>query len=274
MNDAEFQYIRDFLYRRMGLTLDDGKRYLVRSRLSRLAREHKVGDANELARRVRRDEHGEIAQRVMDAMTTNETLFFRDGWPFEALRERIFPELDRTRGRQAQVRVWSAAASTGQEAWSIAMTAREHPGMGDRLRIYGSDLSDKAIERARAAEYSDMEVKRGLPQAMRDRWFVKVGARWRVRESLRAMATFETGNLFDDALVTRARRHGPFDIVFCRNVLIYFDPEDRKGVIDRIARCMRPGGWLLTGATERPEGRRSQWTMETHRGKRLWRLDA
>jgi len=272
MNDGDFRYIRDFLHRRMGLSLDDGKRYLVRSRLSRLAREHRVNDAGELVRQLRRNEDGELARRVMDAMTTNETLFFRDEWPFNALREHVFPELDRTRGRQAKVCVWSAAASTGQEALSIAMTALDHPGMAARLHVYGTDLSDSAIERAKRGEYSDMEVRRGLPMALRDRWFEKTGTRWRVRETLRAMVSFETGNLFDDGLVQRARRHGPFDVVFCRNVLIYFTPEDRKGVIDRIARCLRPGGWLMTGATEKPEGVRSRWKMELYRGKRLWRL--
>jgi len=264
--------MRSFLLRSMGLSLGEDKQYLLTSRLTRLLREFDLPDLNTLSQSVRRNEQGELAMKVMDAMTTNETLFFRDQYPFDALRDCLFPELHKKKGRHGKIRIWSAASSTGQEAYSIAMTAKQCVATPGQVEIYGTDLSDKAVAYAIAGDYSQLEVQRGLPVQLLIQYFEQHGARWHVRADIKAMVNFYTGNLIDNRLVSRAARHGPFDVVFCRNVLIYFTPEERKQVIDRLARCMQPGGYLITGATETPEGITSRWTQVPFKGKRLWQL--
>jgi len=272
VNPAEFRYLRDFLLRKMGLSLTDDKLYLIKSRLIRLLREHNIANVNALSQAVRRDENSLLACQVINVMTTNETLFFRDQYPFDALRDLIFPELVHAKGQHGKIRVWSAASSTGQEAYSIAMTASQSVPEPGRVQIFGTDLSDEAVAYATAGSYTQMEVQRGLPIQMLLRFFDQSGMRWNVRPELKAMARFQTSNLIHDHLVAQAVRYGPFDVVFCRNVLIYFTPDERKRVVDRLARCMRPGGCLISGATETPEGVRSRWQQVMFKGKRLWQL--
>jgi len=269
---SDFRFLQSFLLRKIGLSLDDNKQYLIKSRAARLLREHKLKDANELVRLLRRDENGDLAQQFLDAMTTNETLFFRDQYPFEALRDLIFPELTHAKGRHEKIKIWSAASSTGQEACSIAMTASESVPEPGRVHILATDYSDKAVAYARAGDYSQMEVQRGLPIKQLVRFFDQKGSRWLVRPELKAMMHFDHANLIEDSLTAKVRRHGPFDVVFCRNVLIYFTPDERAHVIDRIARCMNKGGYFISGATETPEGRISQWKQVMFKGKRLWQL--
>jgi len=272
MQASEFRYLQAYLLRRIGLSLADDKQYLIKSRASRLLREHQLKDANELARAIRSNENGALAQQLLDAMTTNETLFFRDQYPFDALRDLIFPELTHAKGRHGKIKVWSAASSTGQEACSIAMTASESVPEPGRVHILGTDFSAKAVEYARAGIYSQMEVQRGLPVKQLVRFFDQQGTRWSVRPELKAMMHFDHANLIEDSLSSKVRRYGPFDVVFCRNVLIYFTPEERAMVIDRIARCMNRGGYFISGATETPEGRVSRWNQVMFKGKRLWQL--
>jgi len=272
MQSSEFRFLQEFLLRRIGLSLDDNKEYLIKSRTSRLLREHKLADANALARQIRINEHSELTQQFLDAMTTNETLFFRDQYPFEALRDMIFPELTHAKGRHGKIKVWSAASSTGQEACSIAMTASESVPEPGRVHILGTDFSAKAVAYAQAGVYSQMEVQRGMPIKQMVRFFDQDGNRWAVRPELKAMMHFDYANLIEDSLVSKVRKHGPFDVVFCRNVLIYFTPEERALVLDRIARCMHRGGYFVSGATETPEGRISQWKQVMFKGKRLWQL--
>jgi len=269
---SEFRYMQQFLLRKIGLSLADDKQYLIKSRVTRLLREHELDDANAVARAVRRDENGALAQHLLDAMTTNETLFFRDQYPFEALRDMIFPELTHAKGRHGKINIWSAAASTGQEACSIAMTASESVPEPGRVHILGTDFSARAVEYARAGVYSQMEVQRGMPIKQLLRFFDQQGSAWAVRPELKAMMHFDHANLIEDSLTAKVRRYGPFDVVFCRNVLIYFTPEERAHVIDRIARCMHKGGYFISGATETPEGRISRWNQVMFKGKRLWQL--
>ncbi|MDQ6960595.1 MAG: protein-glutamate O-methyltransferase CheR, partial [Mariprofundaceae bacterium] len=268
MQASEFRYLQTFLLRQIGLSLNDDKQYLIKSRASRLLREHKLKDANALSREIRRNEHGELAKQLLDAMTTNETLFFRDQYPFEALRDMIFPELTHAKGRHGKINVWSAASSTGQEACSIAMTASESVPEPGRVQILGTDFSAKAVEYAQAGVYSQMEVQRGMPIKQLIRFFDQDGNRWSLRPELKQMMHFDHANLVENSLNTKVRKYGPFDVVFCRNVLIYFTPDERALVIDRIARCMNRGGYFISGATETPEGRLSRWKQVMFKGKR------
>ena len=272
MQDAEFRYLQGFLLRKIGLSLSDDKKYLIKSRASKLLREHNLSDVNALAREVRKRENGELAHQLLDAMTTNETLFFRDQYPFDALRDLVFPELTHAKGRHGKIRIWSAASSTGQEACSIAMTASESVPEPSRVHILGTDFSTKAVEYANQGVYTQMEVQRGLPVKQLVRFFNQEGTRWAVRPELKEMMHFEHANLVEDSLTMKVRRYGPFDVVFCRNVLIYFTPEERAKVIDRIARCMHKGGYFISGATETPEGRTSRWEQVLYKNKRLWKL--
>ncbi|MDX8406022.1 MAG: protein-glutamate O-methyltransferase CheR [Mariprofundus sp.] len=272
MIPSEFRYMRDFLLRRMGLALGEDKLYLLKSRLTRLLREHDLRDLNAMVQILRRDENSRLAEQVMDAMTTNETLFFRDQYPFDALRDLIFPELVHSKGAHGKINVWSAASSTGQEVYSIAMTASQSVPGPSRVHIHATDLSDKAVAYARAGSYTQMEVQRGMPVQLLLKFFNQEGNRFLVCPELKAMTSFHTANLVDDRLVAQAGRHGPFDVVFCRNVLIYFTPDERKHVVDRLARNMHRGGYLISGAAETPEGITSRWQQVLFKGKRLWQL--
>lgn len=272
MQPQEFKFMQEFLLRKIGLALNNDKQYLIKSRMTRLLRDHGLDDVNALSRSLRKQPDGDLADQVLDAMTTNETLFFRDQYPFEALRDLIFPELTAAKGARGKINVWSAASSTGQEACSIAMTACESvPGPG-RVHILGTDFSVKAVAVATQGVYSQMEVQRGLPVKQLVRFFKQDGNRWNVSPELKKMMVFMHANLVEDKLVMAVRKHGPFDIVFCRNVLIYFTPEERAKVVDRIARCMHKGSYLVTGATETPEGNVSRWEQVLFKGKRLWKL--
>ncbi|MBL4760022.1 MAG: protein-glutamate O-methyltransferase CheR, partial [Mariprofundaceae bacterium] len=241
-----FAYLQDFLLRKSGLVLNDSKLYLIRSRVQTLLRNFEVADMDTLAQQIKRDERGKLAHHFLDTMTTNETLFFRDGYPFEALKTLIFPELLHAGNGHANIKIWSAASSRGQEAYSIAMTASEAVAMADkRVSILATDLSESVVDYAREAKYTQMEVQRGMPVKQLIRFFNQEGVDWFIRDELKGMLTFQTANLVDDGIIAQVRRFGPFDIVFCRNVLIYFSLEERKHVIDRLARSMKKGGYLI-----------------------------
>ncbi|MDX8390176.1 MAG: protein-glutamate O-methyltransferase CheR [Mariprofundaceae bacterium] len=273
MQPHNFKFMQDFLLRASGLLVADNKDYLLRSRLAPLMRLHKLDDINDLAMSVKRDERSPLAMQVVDAMTTNESLFFRDQYPFNALKTLIFPELMAAKGVAAKIRVWSAAASRGQEALSIAMTASEAVPQADRhVSLLGTDISDEALSYAKDGIYTQMEVQRGMPVKLLVRFFMQEEERWRIRPELSSMIHYQPGNLVSDNIIGEVRRHGPFDIVFCRNVLIYFSVDERKKVIDRIARSMCKGGYLLTGATEVAEGNVSRWEPVMFENRRLWKL--
>ena len=235
-----------------GIHLDETKAYLVENRLDGLLRDEGCATFGELYYRVRADRGTTLRRRVIDAITTGETFFFRDKNPFDLLRHKLLPELIDRRTRQlgtdvVPIRIWSAACSSGQEVYSIAMVLRELLGDGAKYkaRLIGTDISDAAVARASYGAYSDFEIERGLPAEMKERHFVRHREGWRVRDELRAMATFRTFNLLDDFVGL-----GRFDIVFCRNVAIYFKEEDRAPLFSRIARVLEPDGALIIGATE------------------------
>jgi len=271
MQDPQFKFMRQFLLQQSGLVVEESKMYLLRTRLQPLVREHELSDLNALADKIKMQRNGDLANQVVDAMTTNETLFFRDQYPFDALRDVMLPECTANNG--SSIRIWSAASSTGQEAYSIAMTVAEAmPGTAKRVHIVGTDISDQALQKAASGQYSQIEVQRGMPARLLIKYFEQDGNNWSLKLAVRNMVNFKGANLVSSGLAADMRANGAFDIVFCRNVLIYFAVDARLEVIDNLARCMREGGFLVTGAAEIPRGQRSEWKSVPVGNRNLWRL--
>jgi chemotaxis protein methyltransferase CheR len=241
MSPAAFETIASLVQARSGIVLTPDKDYMLKARLAPLAERHGLVGLDDLARRLSAPQSEELKRQVVEALTTNETSFFRDGAPFEHLKAEL--------GRLAAVRpggelrLWSAACSTGQEAYSVAMLTDGMPGLS--LTILGTDLASHVVERAREGLYSQFEVQRGLPAAMLVKHFRKEGQMWRISERLRSRCRFEVGNLL--APFT----HLPlFDAILCRNVLYYFAPATRVAILSRMLERLAPGGLLVLGSTE------------------------
>lgn len=248
MTPQDFDFLRKMLHDRSGLVLAPEKLYLAESRLLPVARRHGFTTLAALVGKLKIDRTDTpLAVEVVEAMTTNETFFFRDKIPFDLLRETIMPALIASRAREKRIRIWCTAASSGQEPYSIAMTLR---GLGAalagyRVEILATDLSTEMLERAKQGVYSQFEVQRGLPINMLVKYFVKNDDSWQLTPELRAMVQFRPINLLKDFSPL-----GVFDVVFCRNVLIYFDQEAKIGVFNRLARQMPDDGYLVLGAAE------------------------
>jgi len=274
VTSAHFIYLSDFLRKESGISLNESKLYLIRTRLLPLVKDHGFESLNTLIDAIKRNERGELARLVIDKMTTNETLFFRDAYPFEVLKKHLFPKLLQQKQSFANIKIWSAASSTGQEATSIAISAMNQiPNAANRVKIIGTDLSPEAIRYAKAATYKQMEVQRGLPIQDLVKYFKQVDEHaWQVNDALRSMIHFQEANLIAPTLIGTLRHYSPFDIVFCRNVLIYFDVEQRKEVIDQIAQLTDIGGYLFTGAGEMVEGKKSKWETVRLENRPVWRL--
>lgn len=247
-----FTYVAELVRRRSGIVLESGKEYLVEGRLLPLARAASAGDVDTYVRDLRTAPHPARLELVVDALTTNETSWFRDAQPFQALVEHVVPAL-RPLGDPSPLRVWSAACSSGQEPYSIAMVLADVLPAG-RVEILATDLSAEMLERARSARYSQLEVNRGLPAAMLVRHFARAGAEWEVVPALRNQVTFRRHNLLE-----LPPSGGPFDVVFLRNVLIYFDLATKQDVLRRVQRVVRPGGYLVLGAAETTLGIDDTW---------------
>lgn len=242
-----YQRFCAFLEGACGITLGEGKAYLVRSRLARIMDEFKVADLAALVQKLEANTSRELSIRVIDAMTTNETLWFRDGHPFELLTNKIFPAL--IAQKRPVIRIWSAACSTGQEPYSISMVVSEFQakcvGTMPRVEIIGTDISPSVLKQAERAEYEEYELTRGLSPERLKRFFTPVGRFSRVREEVKKRVTFRELNLLTNFILL-----GRFDIVFCRNVLIYFTAENKASILDRIAGQMSPGAYLFLGGSE------------------------
>jgi chemotaxis protein methyltransferase CheR len=246
MTPLDYDYLRRLLKERSGLVLSPDKRYLVESRLAPVARKAGLENLSELVGRLRRAD-ARLTVEVVEAMTTNESFFFRDKVPFEHVRDTVMPALLVARAAQRRLRIWCAAASTGQEPYSLAMCLKEMRGKlaGWRIEILGTDLSMEVLEKARAGIYSQFEVQRGLPIQMLVKYFSQIGDTWQIAPEIRAMVQYRPLNLLDDFGAL-----GAFDLVFCRNVLIYFDQTLKIDVLNRIARVTQPDGYLVLGAAE------------------------
>lgn len=250
LKDNELPVLIDLVYDLCGIALDDSKGYLLESRLSDIARDAGCQDYLQLVSRATNGSDPKLRSSIVDAITTHETLFFRDSSPFDALVHKALPEsLDRAsqHGGRPQLRIWSAACSTGQEPYSIAISILELLGStaGFDIRILATDVSESSVERAREGTYSQLETGRGLPLDKQQRWFEMDGDKWRVKDQVRSMVDFRTHNL-----LSSPPQRGAFDIVFCRNVAIYFSPDDRKKIFSNITDSLKPEGYLFVGASE------------------------
>jgi len=250
VSTSDFDYIAQLVRDRSAIVLEPGKEYLVHSRLLPVARQAGLDDISALVGKLRRGDLA-LTTQVVEAMTTNETSFFRDVHPFDTLRNDIIPELLEKRAVTRTLRIWSAAASTGQEAYTIAMTLREHfPQLTTwNVSILGTDLSTEVLEKAREGRYAQLEVNRGLPAPMLVKYFDRAGPAWRVKPELQRMVEFRPFNLVKPwAPMPR------MDVVFLRNVLIYFDNDRKADVLAQVAKVLRPGGYLFLGGTETTYG--------------------
>jgi chemotaxis protein methyltransferase CheR len=247
MTPQDFDYLRKLLHERSGLMLSAEKQYLAESRLLPVARRHGLATLAELIAKLKRGPAAELGIEVVEAMTTNETFFFRDKIPFENFRAIMMPSMIAARQREKRIRIWCAACSTGQEPYSLAMMLHEMSAdlSGIRVDVVATDLSGEVLERAKAGVYSQFEVQRGLPIHNLVKFFTQVGDGWQIAPVIRTMVQFRTLNLLNDFSPL-----GSFDIVFCRNVLIYFDQDTKIGVFNRIARQMPGDGYLVLGAAE------------------------
>lgn len=246
MTPLEYDYLRKLLRERSGLVLSPDKQYLVESRLTPVARRAGIATLSELVQKLK-GANEKLTVDVVEAMTTNESFFFRDKIPFDHFRDAIIPGLLAARARERRIRIWCAAASTGQEPYSLAMCLREMKDKltGWRVEILATDLSTEVLEKARAGIYSQFEVQRGLPITMLVKYFSQTGDTWQIAPEIRAMVQYRPFNLLSDFA-----GFGNFDVVFCRNVLIYFDQETKISVLNRIARQVQPDGFLVLGAAE------------------------
>ena len=243
----DFAFLQRLLKERSGLALSADKQYLVVTRLKPVLDDHGLTSLSALVARLRAAPDGDIAAQVVDAMTTNESLFFRDFKPFEALTTLMLPRLCAGRGNRP-IRIWCAAASTGQEPYSIAILLEENAARFGSLpvEILGTDLSQAALRRARIGEYTAFEVGRGMPESYLSRYFKKnTHNHYVVSPKIRSRVIFESRNLLENF-----DRIGPFDVVFCRNVLIYFDHTTKKDVLERLARVIPQDGFLVLGGPE------------------------
>ncbi len=248
MTQEEFDYLRDMLKARSGLVLGDEKRYLLESRLMPVAREIGLESLSGLVSNLKADNGDELRAKVTQAMTINESFFFRDKTPFDNFEKIMVPAmLESSIAASRKMRIWCAAASTGQEPYSLAILIKE---MGEKLagwniEIIGTDLSEEVLEKAKAGLYSQFEVQRGVPIQLMVKYFQQTGSMWQIDSAIRSMVTYRHFNLLEDYTPL-----GTFDIIFCRNVLIYFDPTTKSDMLARMSKRMRPESFLVLGAAE------------------------
>ena len=244
-------YVCTLVRQRSAIELDAAKAYLIEARLSPVARRNGFASTKDLIRTLQTAPKPDVQQQLVEAMTTNETSFFRDMHPFDALRTTILREIMQLQAGKRTLNVWSAACSTGQEAYSIAMLLCEHfPDLARwKVQILGTDLSDDVLEKARAARFTQIEMNRGLPAALLAKYFRREGLQWELAPQIRSMASFCKLNL-----IASWPSLPPMDVVFLRNVLIYFCPETKKAILEKVRAVMAPHGVLFLGAAETTMG--------------------
>jgi chemotaxis protein methyltransferase CheR len=242
----DYDFLCKLLKDQSGLALAGDKQYLLESRLLPLARKAGLAGLAELVAKLKAG-GDRLVVEVVHAMTTNESFFFRDKIPFDHFRDTIMPAIIESRGAERRIRIWCAAAATGQEPYSLAICLKEMKDKlaGWRIEIIGTDLSTAVLEKAKAGVYTQFEVQRGLPIQMLMKYFAQIGEMWQIAADIRAMVQYRPLNLLSDFAYL-----GPFDLIFCRNVLIYFDQETKVAVLNRLARVTAPHGYLVLGAAE------------------------
>ncbi|WP_426435992.1 CheR family methyltransferase [Bradyrhizobium genosp. P] len=246
MTPLDYEYLRKLLKERSGLDLSADKQYLVESRLAPLARRSNLAGIPELVQKMRGGAEA-LTSDVVEAMTTNETFFFRDKIPFDHLKEAVLPALAQARAARRSLRIWCAASSSGQEPYSIAMCLKEATALfsGWRIEIVATDLSQAVLEKSKAGLFSQFEVQRGLPIQMLVKYFTQKGELWQLNADIRSMVQHRRLNLLQDLT-----HLGTFDVIFCRNVLIYFDQDTKASIFAKIGRMLEPDGVLALGAAE------------------------
>ena len=247
MTDQDFDFIRKLLQSRSAIALDADKQYLVEARLTPVVRSLNLGSITELVSQLRVQPSNGVVTQIVEAMVTTETSFFRDVHPFETLRKTVLPRLMGLRRDQRRLNIWCAACSTGQEPYSVALLIREHfPELrGWNVALLATDLSRETLARARQGRFSQIEVNRGLPAALLIRHFTQHGTSWEISADLRGMVDFQELNLAQPWPALAA-----MDLVLLRNVMIYFDVEMKKAILARLARVLRPDGYLILGGAE------------------------
>ncbi|MBV9460557.1 MAG: protein-glutamate O-methyltransferase CheR [Bradyrhizobium sp.] len=246
MTTCDFEYLRKLLKDQSGLDLSADKQYLIESRLLPVARDASLPGISELVQKMKGGSTAIIA-RVVEAMTTNETFFFRDKMPFDHFRNSILPEVIQARGGRKSIRIWCAAGSTGQEPYSLAMCVKEMGSSlaGWRVEILATDISQEVLEKAKAGIYTQFEVQRGLPIQLLVKYFKQQGELWQINADIRAIVQHRQLNLLHDFA-----SFGVFDVIFCRNVLIYFDQQTKVNIFNRLAKMTAPDGYFVLGAAE------------------------
>ncbi len=247
LSPTNLAYLCQIVYQESGIVLDDSKRYLLEARLKPVAQQHGLASIDQLCSRIQLDHDRALRAKVVEGMTTNETLFFRDVTPFDALKQTILPELTGRRADLRRLSIWCAACSSGQEPYSLAMLLLEtipQPHLW-KIEILGTDIAEGILDRARRARYFQLEVNRGLPVHYLVKYFRREHLDWELKAEIRNMVQFKMFNLKDPM-----RGMGPFDIVMCRNVMIYFDTTLKKQILTGIRGVLAPDGYLLMGAAE------------------------
>jgi chemotaxis protein methyltransferase CheR len=247
MTVTDFEFICQILRERSGLVLTNDKAYLLESRLLPVARKWKLATFDDLVRTIRTKMDETVIRDVVEAMTTNESFFFRDTKPFDQFKALVLPAMLKNRATNRTIRIWSAACSSGQEPYSLAMILSEMTAQlnGWKIEIVGTDLSSEILNRAKEGMYSQFEVQRGLPITMLVKYFAQIGDRWQINGKIRGMVQYREFNLLQDAA-----QLGRFDVVFCRNVLIYFDQPTKTRVLNSISKMMPEDGFLFLGGAE------------------------
>ncbi len=247
INPADFDYISKIVREQCAIVLEKGKEYLVESRIMPLVHQEKLESIENLVRKIKSEPRGSLKDAVIEAMTTNETSFFRDIHPFETLKKEIFPELLEKRKTQRELNIWCGASSSGQEPYSLVMLLKNNfPQLNTwKLNFSASDISNQMLNRCKSGIYSQLEVNRGLPAPLMVKYFERIGTEWQVKEELRKMIQFRIINLSEGWPILPQ-----LDLVMMRNVLIYFDVEMKKNILGKIRKLLRPDGYLFLGAAE------------------------
>ena len=262
----EIKTVAQYIYDISGIFLDSNKTYLFETRLSSVAEELGCTSFSELHTKAKSDRSKNIERKIVDAISTNETLFFRDKGPFELLQHKLLPEIIDARsnastGLRPNIKIWSAASSTGQELYSIAIVIKELVPDLSRysFKLMGTDISDNAVAQASYGKYNKFEIERGLPKAQLQRYFTPAGEFWKIKDEIRAMVNFRKLNLMSPFVGL-----GKFDIIFCRNVAIYFTLNDRKKLFNKIADSLADDGFLVIGSTESLTGVSPRFVPKRH----------
>lgn len=260
-SSVSYEVIRELVLARSGIVLSAGKDYLIESRMRPLIKAGEAESLEDLVDRLRKNPRDSIVEKVVDALTTNETSFFRDSSPFECMREKLIPDILARNASKRTLRLWCAASSSGQEPYSVAFMLRENfPQLaGWRIEFVATDISESMLERCRAAEYSQLEITRGLPAALLPKYFEKKGLKWRIKEEIRSMIQFKRVNLISDPPPMPAA-----DLVLMRNVLIYFGDETKQKIIGKVTNMLPEGGFLMLGSAETVW--RDDFVRETYSG--------